>query len=164
MDPQGNAWFLAPAAVEFLKWSGVAIIGAFGLKTALDESGIAKGGVVLPSQGKLGDLEEIDAPAHNAPRPGLGEMTDEELLGAIYEPEEGEEVKVKDGKIVDGNGRIKEAKRRGLLGDDDTIPYSEIEGDEPIADWEDNDDDGDGDERDEDPVDTTGWGGIWSSD
>ena len=83
---------------------------------------------------RIGDLETIDGPAHNEPRPELQGLTDEELLDSILNPANGESVKVQGNQVRDGNGRIKEAQARGL--NDVIIPVDVLPPPEPIAPWE----------------------------
>lgn len=62
------------------------------------------------SERKIGSIQEIDAPAHNAPRPELVGLSDEDLIDLTFNPADGQRVKVKDNRLVDGSGRIKEAR------------------------------------------------------
>jgi len=84
---------------------------------------------------ELGDLEPIDAPGHNEPRPELEELTDEELTESVNEPKNGDGVKVRGNEVRDGNGRVNEMKNRGFP-DDTKIPVEELPPPEPMAPWE----------------------------
>lgn len=66
-------------------------------------------------QRRFGDLETIDAPGHNAPRPELKDLSNEDLIDSIFNPDDGEQIKVRGNTVLDVNGRLKEAKERGLL-------------------------------------------------
>jgi RHS repeat-associated protein len=109
----------------------------------------ATGSWGVVTERRVGDLEPIDAPGHNAPRPELEGLSDDDLIGAIFNPEDGQRIKVKGNRILDGNGRIKEARKRGLLGADDLIPVDELEEDEDMAPWEKEDDTNDDKERED---------------
>ncbi|MER9934333.1 RHS repeat-associated core domain-containing protein [Mesorhizobium sp. M0088] len=93
-----------------------------------------------PSKGvenrKFGDLETIDAPAHNKPRPNIEKLTDKELKDSILNPADGQSVKVKGNTVLDGNGRLKEAAKRGLFSPEDTIPVDDLGQKDDIASWE----------------------------
>ena len=54
-------------------------------------------------------------------------------MEAIKNPTDGQKVKEKDGKVLDGNGRVKEAQKRGLKG---TVPVEVLPSDDPLAPWE----------------------------
>ncbi len=73
----------------------------------------------------LGDLEPIEGPGHDAARPELEELTDEELMGSVTDPKNGDKVKVRGNKLRDGNGRIKEMNDRGFSPDTE-IPVDEL--------------------------------------
>jgi hypothetical protein len=85
---------------------------------------------------KLGDLEPIDGPAHNQPRPELEGLSNDELMGSVTAPADGQRVKVRGNKVLDGNGRINEMKKRGFSGDT-SIPVDSLPPNPPIAPWED---------------------------
>lgn len=125
--------------------AGIAIVGSSAIDHMNEQSGA---GQVMVAERRIGDLEPIDAPGRNAPRPELEELSDEDLIGAIFDPEDGQQIKVKGNRILDGNGRIKEALRRGLLGNDDFVPVEELPEDEDMAPWE-NDADDNEDEADD---------------
>jgi RHS repeat-associated protein len=90
---------------------------------------------------KFGDLETIQGSAHQAPRPELKNLSDDDLKDAIENPTGGDKVKVKEGSntVWDGNGRINEAKARGLYGPNDLISVDVMEKGKKLADWEDDD-------------------------
>lgn len=146
VDTNGN-WCVpcAVPVIEVVKWVGVAVITGIGIGVTADQ--MSEDGTEasnnsgappqsLTSERRIGELQEIDAPGHNAPRPELEGLSDEDLIDSIFNPGDGQGVKVKGNRILDGNGRIKEAKRRGLLGDDDYIPVDEIPEDDDMAPWE----------------------------
>lgn len=60
------------------------------------------------------DLEPLADVAHRAPRPTLQRLTDHELLGAARNPASGDGLvqNTRTGKLLDGNGRAWELKRR----------------------------------------------------
>ncbi len=106
---------------------GVATFGVLVVTDPLDG--------VFTSEGAtrpLGDLEPIDAPGHNEPRPELQELTDDELMGTVTKPKDGQKVKVREGSKtpLDGNGRVKEMKDRGFSPDTE-IPVDVIPDDPP---------------------------------
>jgi len=97
---------------------------------------ISPGGIsILSSDGErtIGELETIDGPAHNAPRPELEGLNDDELIEAIKNPADGQYVIVRGNQVLNGNGRIKEAQRWGLTID---IPVDILPDDDPMAPWE----------------------------
>ena len=117
-----------PSDVVPHKWVGYAVVGAIAgvtLWVTSDDAG----------ERELGDLEPIDAPGHNEPRPELEELTDEELTESVNEPRNGDGVKVRGNDVRDGNGRINEMKNRGFP-DDTKIPVEELPPPEPMAPWE----------------------------
>lgn len=61
---------------------------------------------------ELGELEPIHTPDHPQNDPEIGDLSDEELEEAINNPKDGEKVKVKGNRVMDGNTRINEAKKR----------------------------------------------------
>jgi RHS repeat-associated protein len=73
---------------------------------------------------------------HQIPRPELENLTDEELLDTMRNPENGDRVTTKEGHdfLVDGNGRVSEARNRNL--GKETIPVDRLGPGEPIAPWE----------------------------
>ena len=85
---------------------------------------------------QLGDLETIDAPGHNKPRPELEGLSDEDLSDSVNNPANGDKVTVKGNEVRDGNGRVKEMQKRGF-GSDTEVPVDELPEDEPMAPWED---------------------------
>lgn len=156
-DPNGHFAFLAAlgcigggceAAISAIAGAAFGLALAFGLmKSNEPENQITKSPekTMNPAQEKVEaaakqrnfrDLETIDAPGHNAPRPNLQNLSDQELRDAIVNPLPGEEITVRGNKVLDGNGRIKEAKKRGLFGDDESIPVKELDDDEEMAPWE----------------------------
>lgn len=86
----------------------------------------------------LGDLEPITGSAHSAPRPGLQDLNDDELMDTLRNPTPGEEVTVKGNAVRQGNGRVTEAQSRDTISSDTEIPVDELPEDEPMAEWEDN--------------------------
>ncbi|WP_460456966.1 RHS repeat domain-containing protein [Arenimonas alkanexedens] len=74
---------------------------------------------------ELGDLEPIHAPDHPQNNPEIGNLTDDELGGAINNPADGEKVKVRGNRVLDGNTRINEARARGWPSDT-LIPVEEL--------------------------------------
>ena len=73
---------------------------------------------------KLGDLETIHDPDHPQNNPEIADLTDEELDEVINDPSDGQKVKVRGNRVLDGNTRINEAKKRGWP-DDKPIPVEE---------------------------------------
>ena len=63
---------------------------------------------------RVGDLKPIDGPAHQAPRPGLQRLSDDELLDAARNPRNGDALtrNTRTGTLSDGNGRAVELQRR----------------------------------------------------
>src|SRR5947209_4839691 len=59
-------------------------------------------------------LKPLQTPAHLAPRPGLRNLTDDELLQAVRSPKNGDylTVNTQTGNLHDGNGRTLELLRR----------------------------------------------------
>jgi hypothetical protein len=94
------------------------------------------GNLTTSKQRSFGDLETIDAPGHNGPRPEIRDLTDEELRDSIVNPTPGTEITVRGNKVLDGNGWIKEARLRGLFEDDELINVDELDDEEEMAPWE----------------------------
>ena len=60
-------------------------------------------------------------------------LSNEELIEAIRNPTDGQEIIVRGNNVLNGNGRIKEAQRRGLTG---VIPVDILPDEEPMGPWE----------------------------
>ncbi|MER9951294.1 hypothetical protein [Mesorhizobium sp. M0047] len=63
-------------------------------------------------------------------------MTDKELKDSILNPADGQGVKVRGNAVLDGNGRLKEAAKRGLFKPEDVIPVDDLGQNDDIAPWE----------------------------
>ena len=74
---------------------------------------------------ELGELEPIHDADHPQNDTGIADLSDEELGEAINNPKEGDKVKVRGNKVLDGNTRVNEAKGRGWA-DDTEIPVIEL--------------------------------------
>ena len=63
---------------------------------------------------EIRDLKPLQTPAHRAPRLGLRALSDDELLGAVRNPKNGDylTVNTRTGNLHDGNGRAHELQRR----------------------------------------------------
>jgi hypothetical protein len=59
-------------------------------------------------------LKPLPTPAHSKPRPNLQKLSDDELLGAVRNPKEGDYLteNTRTGYLHDGNGRAHELQRR----------------------------------------------------
>lgn len=103
-------------------------------------------------QRRFGDLETIQGPAHTAPRPELQDLSNDDLKDSIMNPKPGQEVKVREGEntVLDGNGRINEARRRGIFSNDDMVPVYELPKKENLAPWEHDSDETDSDQKQSD--------------
>jgi hypothetical protein len=124
--PPVGAGICAPAAAAVVE-AVILVGGLIVINEISDDAG--------DEERELGDLEPIDAPGHNEPRPELEELTDEELTESVNEPKNGDGVKVRGNEVRDGNGRINEMKNRGFP-DDTKIPVEELPPPEPMAPWE----------------------------
>ena len=147
-DPDGRIAVLAacvnPAcgaavakAIEVVAIVGSAVAAAVIANEVINEENeVFNDDAATEGERKLGDLETIDGEGHDKARPELEGLTDDELKESVENPANGDRVTVKDGnKVRDGNGRIKEMKKRGF--DNDTpIPVDELPSDEPLAPWE----------------------------
>lgn len=145
-DPNGEAailgYFATPPGIATLK------SGATALTTGLKALSIGLTGMIVvdhvvdplmneEDSRKLGDLETIHDPDHPQNDPEIGKLTDEELKGAIHNPENGDRITVKGNKVYDGNTRINEAKKRGFDPDMeigvDTLPESTFDDNDPLG-------------------------------
>ncbi len=63
---------------------------------------------------KIKDLEPLHRPETSRPRPKLEKLSDEELLEAANNPNNGERMSIskKTGRLIQGNGRAYELKKR----------------------------------------------------
>ncbi len=63
---------------------------------------------------RIRDLKPITGGAHSAPRPGLQQLSDAELLESVQNPARGDYLteNTRTGILVDGNGRAYELLRR----------------------------------------------------
>lgn len=71
-------------------------------------------------------------PAHSAPRPGMQQLPDDELLESVRNPKNGDYLteNTRTGQLVDGNGRAHELLRRAAdpnsgIDPDETVPVLE---------------------------------------
>ena len=78
----------------------------------------------------VGALDPLHSPAVSGQRPGLQRLTDEELLEAVNRPRNRDPIRIdtRTGKVVDGNGRAYELKRRAAdpassIRDDSEVLY-----------------------------------------
>ncbi|WP_312404258.1 hypothetical protein [Rhizobium sp.] len=120
------------------KGMGAAI--SAGVENLASSFGISLSGDVATKseQRRFGDLETIQGPAHAAPRPELQDLSNEDLKDAIFNPADGQGIKVRDGEnvVLDGNGRINEARSRGIFSDDDMVPVDQLPKKDDLAPWE----------------------------
>ena len=122
LDPGGNQSLYdpipGPVWLDNAAIGGVAIGGAVMYGTIMagrpgsliDMPPLERRPQSMISERKIGSIQEIDAPAHNAPSPELVGLLNEDLIDLTFNPADGQRVKVKDDRLVDGNGRIKEAR------------------------------------------------------
>ena len=77
----------------------------------------------------VGALDPLHSPGVSGRRPGLEQLSDAELLEAVNRPRNGDPIKInrRTGKVVDGNGRAYELKRRAA------DPASSITADTEVA-------------------------------
>ena len=63
---------------------------------------------------RVGALDPLHSPAVSGNRPSLERLTDAELLDAVNRPRNRDPIRIdaRTGKVVDGNGRAYELKRR----------------------------------------------------
>ncbi|MGQ4811354.1 hypothetical protein G6L63_05015 [Agrobacterium vitis] len=89
-------------------------------------------------QRRFGDLETIQGSAHAAPRPELQDLSNDDLKDSIMNPKNDDPIKVRKGEntVLDGNGRVNEAKRRGIFSNDELVPVDELSEKEDLAPWE----------------------------
>ena len=61
-------------------------------------------------------------------RPGLEQLSDQELLESVIKPRNGDMIKIntRTGKVIDGNGRVYELKRRATDPKSSISPGTEI--------------------------------------
>jgi hypothetical protein len=66
------------------------------------------------SRTKVGALDPLHSPAVSGRRPSLERLTDAELLDAVNHPRNSDPIRMdtRTGKVIDGNGRAYELKRR----------------------------------------------------
>jgi hypothetical protein len=79
---------------------------------------------------RVKDLQPLHVVGISKPRPYLRRLSDKRLLASVHDPESGDflRIDVDTGKIVDGNGRAYELRRRAALEDgiiawDTLIPF-----------------------------------------
>jgi hypothetical protein len=65
-------------------------------------------------QVEISDLKPLETATHSRPRPGLQRLSDDELLRAVRQPQNGDylTVNTRTGQLHDGNGRAHELLRR----------------------------------------------------
>lgn len=124
---------LSPVTTRDLAAAGAGILTAVGIHASDNNS---DGGVPLddipsgevtrrPGSRQLGDLEPIHSGDLNPGADGIRGLSDDELMGSITDPENGDPVVVGgDGnRVLDGNTRVEEAGRR--FPPDTEIPVEE---------------------------------------
>ncbi|MBA8576402.1 hypothetical protein HVV72_14900 [Escherichia coli] len=89
---------------------------------------LAVGGRGSDTEAKIKDLDLLHSPETIGSRPDLAKLTDSELLESVINPKSGDRVTVntKTNKVMDGNSRVYELKKRA----DD--PNSSITGETTI--------------------------------
>jgi RHS repeat-associated protein len=88
---------------------------------------------------KVKDLDPLHSPQTSGRRPDLEKLSDRELLDTVTNPKNNDRIKInsKTGKVVDGNGRAYELKRRAedpnsSITQDTKVPYEPYK---PLDDW-----------------------------
>ncbi len=87
---------------------------------------------IRTSDVRIRDLNPLDDSAHRAARPGLRQLTDDELLNSARNPVNGDTLarNTRTGKLHDGNGRAIELQRRAAdptsrISPDDLVPVED---------------------------------------
>ena len=77
---------------------------------------------------KVGDLDPLHSPETAGRRPRLERLSDAELIESANNPSNGDPIKINTttGKIVDGNGRAYELKRRAGNPNTSITPDTEV--------------------------------------
>ena len=80
------------------------------------------------------ELKPIAGPAHAQPRPGLQNLSDDELLISVRDPKNGDFLteNTQTGILVDGNGRAHELQRRAKDPNSKIKPDSKV----PVASYQ----------------------------
>ena len=75
------------------------------------------------------DLDPLHSVELSGERPDLRGLTDEELLATCTQPRNGDPIKIntRSGKVVDGNGRVHELRRRARITGTTITPDTEVE-------------------------------------